>query len=365
MTTDNSFHTALSAATVLIRRLGAASRMEFYARIREIAAERSAMASDDAEREAARRQALEVERGIRLFETDIRARRISLAPTRPTPAAEPATIFPFEGPVIDPEPVPRDLLSGLAAHLTRIEALAWRTARLTAAGGPLSYLWLLIEPTIPIGFLILIYTLLGRGAVMDMPIAAFVVLGVGSWFLFRAVFLRLSAGLGSEVQLRRLPRITEFDAYAGRACFFVMLYLLIVIAALSALIWFGMAPPPDQPLLVAALMAWMAVAGFFNGVSFGYLALKFPPVAKIKGILVRIVYITSGAMYVTEQFPEEIKFFLLINPFLHCVQKIRDAYFSSYSTSDTSLLYMAFYLFVSVLVGAACLRAAARLPRAV
>jgi capsular polysaccharide transport system permease protein len=312
------------------------------------------------------RRSEELEEGIRLFEAALRERRISLAAGVAHPSAPSGgdALFVYEGPVAAAPPR-RHFLKGLSARATRIEAQAWRVARLTAAGGPLSYIWLLIEPVIPIGFLILIYTIIGKSEIFDMPVPAFVVLGVGSWFLFRALFLRLSAGLASEAQLRRLPRISDFDAYVGRAACFAMLYFIIVSVALAALVWFGAAPPPDRPLEVLLLMAWMVIAGLFNGVSFGYLVLRFPPVSKIKGIVVRIAYLTSGAMYVTEQFPEEIKGYLLINPFLHCVQMIRDAYFSMYDTEDTSLQYILIYLMISVVVGAACLRAGERLPRAV
>jgi capsular polysaccharide transport system permease protein len=254
-------------------------------------------------------------------------------------------------------------LGALAARAAGVEALAWRHARLTAAGGPLAYFWIVVEPAIPIFFITALYLLLGRFEVFDMPTPAFVSLGVGAWFVFRAVFVRLSAGHGADAQLLRLPRVTEFDLFASKTLFVVVLYAIMLAALLGGMVAAGWAPPPERPLAVLGLLGCMAVSGFGLGLTYCLLMRRFPPLLKVRMILLRVLYVTSGAMYVTEQLPDFVTDWLKLNPFLHVVQLTRAAWFPLYETTAVSLSVALWATAASLLAGLASLRVLSRAPR--
>lgn len=367
METLNPFGVAFSSAVEMLNALGPKARLEMYRRARQTVAEAAEAAADPQINSALLRQARELENGIRAVESEIRANRAAPRPARVEASAAGAdadeALFPYVGPAA-PATVPRRrLLRGLADRSARIEALVWRFARLTAAGGPLAYLWLVVEPAIPIAFVMLLYLALGRTEIFDMPTPAFVVLGIGSWFLYRAIFMRLSVGHGAEIQLLRLPRISEFDLFASKTLFYAVIYALMILAVIGSLVAVGAAEGPDRLLNVLGLMFCLVVIGFSHGMIFLYLANKFPPLARIKMILLRITYITSGAMYVSEQFPDSISDILLLNPFLHIIQMIRDAYFSQYETHAVSMSVVLAFTLTSAALGVACLRVARRAPR--
>jgi len=163
METLNPFHVAFSSASDMLNALDPKARLEMYRRARQTVAEAAEAAADPQVNRALLRQARELENGIRAVEGEIRARRGAPRPARAEAARADAeeAFFPYVGPTA-PVAVPRRrLLQGLADRAARVEALVWRFARLTAAGGPLAYLWLVIEPAIPIAFIILLYLFLG------------------------------------------------------------------------------------------------------------------------------------------------------------------------------------------------------------
>lgn len=365
METLNPFHVAFSPAAEMLTALDPKARLEMYRRARQTVAEAAESAADPQVNRDLLRQARELENGIRAVEGEIRARRAAPqpAPAEAAPSGGEEPLFPYVGPSAPVAAPRRRLLQGLSDRAARIEALVWRFARLTAAGGPLAYLWLVIEPAIPIAFVIMLYLVLGRAEIFDMPTPAFVVLGIGAWFLYRAIFMRLSVGHGAEVQLLRLPRISEFDLYASKALFYAVIYAVMIFAVIGALVAVGAAEKPDRLLTVLGLMFCLVIIGFSHGLIFLYLAGKFPPLMRIKMILLRVIYITSGAMYVSEQFPDAISDFLLYNPFLHIIQLIRDAYFSQYETHAASMTVVIAFTLISAALGVACLRVARRAPR--
>lgn len=368
METLNPFHVALGATADVLWPLGPKARLEVYARARAKVAEAAEATADPKEARELRLQARKLEAGIRAVEADIRSGVISppgsnpsAAPSRQAPnKTDPETLFPLE--TIDPIKPPRDAFAFLTARARRIQALAWRAARLTAAGGPLSYAWILIEAAVPILFVTLFYTMLGRTQIFDMPTPTFVVVGIGAWFVYRAIFVRISSGHRADAQLLRLPVVSDFDLTASKTLFLALLYGIMIFGLLGVLGLFGLAGPPARPLEMIFLLLCLVALGFSHGVAYDLMMQRFPPLLRVRMILLRAFYVLSGAMYVTEQFPEQITRYLLWNPFLHCIQLVRAAYFEQYESRHASMAYVVGFVLVSLAFGLACQRAAPRRP---
>lgn len=271
---------------------------------------------------------------------------------------EPLRLEPLPAPPPRPEKAARESLSAyLKERLDVIRALIEQRLHLASSRDKGHHIWLVVEPSYQVGFVVATYWLMNKMFIMDVYAAPFAVVGVGAWLMFRTTVLKLISHTAGASQAQ-LSRISRLDDLASHAIFVGLLYLFVVIAMLSTLAAFGYTFKINNAPL--ALAWWFAIwiFAFGLGMSGAALASKYYWARKAMPLVLRKLMVFSGIVMVTEQLPDPYKVYFLWNPLLHGIQSLRGALFLQYNSVDAEPLYFIFAALMSLAIGLASERAA-------
>lgn len=251
-----------------------------------------------------------------------------------------------EGPKVDktpPDPSVSTLfrLAPRAHSLGRVRtivALTLRFLRHLSRIGPAAAVWIFIEPIIQMAVIVGIYSLIGATSIMDMETLPFVVLGVGAWFMFRIIVVR-TANMAVEPNLVLIPRIRMIDVLVSRALAYAILYTWSLCFFLILIELTGRGVEIDSILGVVA--SWFAVFLFAigTGLIFRGLISYVPVLVRFTPWIVRLFFYTGGIVFVSEQLPDFLAKWMLLNPLFDATQSLRSAFFTTYQSTESSLIY--------------------------
>lgn len=192
----------------------------------------------------------------------------------------------------------------------------------------------LIQSLWPLGHMVIIIainTFVGRAAPYgESPLIYF---GAGIipalTFLYISRFMSLSIILNKNMLTFPIVKVTDI--------LFARAFLEIIAGCITLLLlWIlftslGLSPYPADP--EQAILAYLATILLAIGVGTiaGVITSFLPIFATVYGLSGIIIYICSGAVFVTPNFPDQIAIPISYNPVAQCVEWIRTAYFEGYS----------------------------------
>jgi len=247
------------------------------------------------------------------------------------------------------------------SRISVIYALLIRSIHNIAADSKIAIVWVVLEPAFLIAFIVAMYWLVGSHQIMNMDIAPFAVTGSVSWGLLRASSVRVGSAMLRARDVLNLPPVSPFDVAMTEALVSLLIYSGVFVVAIGFVLVLGLGDPPDDLLNVVKywLGLWVAATGV--GLMFSYFFLHWSYGKRIIPVAWRGVSLVSGVLFVSEQFPEDVKGYLLMNPILHGIQLMRDAYFAGYKTVEASALYFFCSAVLMLMVGMACERRSRRM----
>ncbi|NLS00668.1 capsular biosynthesis protein [Rhizobium sp. P38BS-XIX] len=178
-------------------------------------------------------------------------------------------------------------------------------------------------------------------------------------FIYISRFMSLSLLMNSSMLSFPIVRVT--DILFGRA-------LLEVIAASIniALVWIifgslGINPYPNDPL--QATYAFMALVLLAVGIGtiVGVLTQFLPIVATAYALMGIVFYISSGALFVPPNLPDQLAIPLAYNPVLQCVEWMRVAFYEGYSDRLLNREYVLSFALGALFIGLASERLSRRI----
>ncbi|MDK9696780.1 MAG: ABC transporter permease [Siculibacillus sp.] len=251
----------------------------------------------------------------------------------------------------------RDLVRRIGIRARVQHALLRRQTKEALTHDRLHFLWMLLEPIVQVGLVVVLYWLLNRTYVLDMPAFSFAIVGIAGWLMFRNVGRVLATGAGREDRLLNFPVITRIDVVLTRGIYYGLLYLVIAAFFLWA-VWalgLGSAVTDVGLFLWWWTVLWLFAIGF--GLSNMALIDTYPALRKFIPLMMRKVIYFSGVVLCTEQLPESYKIYFLWNPIIHANQLMRSALFVEYETVDASPGFLLVCTLVMLIFGLAAERA--------
>lgn len=235
----------------------------------------------------------------------------------------------------------RDLSISLRIQRNVIYALLMREALTRYGRHNLGLLWIIVEPMMfTIGVTILWFAIdANHGS--DLPITAFALTGYSTVLLWRNMPNRVTMAISSNLSLMYHRNVKVIDLFISRMILeFVSLSSSF---ALLTLIFWGLEylqPPENLPgLLVAWLMtAWFGIS---LGLFLGAVGERSELIEKIWHPLAYLLFPLSGAAFIADAFPENIREIVLLVPMVHCTEMIREAFFGAHFTAHYSVSYLA------------------------
>lgn len=232
------------------------------------------------------------------------------------------------------------------------KALFLREASARLAGGRAAWLWILLEPTAHIVFLMLVVGVIRHKVVPDANIELFLFVGIWGFFLVRNVASRCMEAVNANQALFAYRQVRPVDTVLVRAAVEVFTYLLVGAVLLVALVMFDIEVLPADPLLVlwGAFLLWAFGMGL--GLSFSVIGTLSSGAGKLIRLAFMPLYFLSAVMYPVSTLPQGIRNALLLNPIVHGLEAMRTGYFTGYrGEAHISLGYLGFCALATIFWG--------------
>lgn len=238
-------------------------------------------------------------------------------------------------------------------RLAVLHALVVRAVQLLAGKGALTLVWMVLLPAFHTLCIIVLYWFFGSHSIFNMEIAPFAVVGTVTYYMLRTTSIRMGMALTTRGDMLSLPPVTLFDVGVTEAIVCFLIYTMILCIDIP-LVWsLGLGGFPDDWVRFTALWFVMWILSMSFGFVEAYALLHWKYTRQVTPMFWRVVHLFSGVMFVSEQFPAEIKHYLLLNPLMHGLQLLRSAFFAGYKSEDASLPY--FLMFVTCMAALALL----------
>jgi len=223
----------------------------------------------------------------------------------------------------------------------------------------LGFLWMFLAPMLLIG-LIVSLRIVRAEETHGVSIAAFALTGYSGAFMLRKVASRCVNAIEPNRTLMFHRNVRILDIYAARMTLEVasetMAFLFLLIGC-----WFlGLIPQPDDALKV--LTGWLLLTWFgcALAITVGPLSDLFDWFSKIWVIFSLLLLILSGAFFMVDWLPEPTRNFLLLLPWIHGMELLREGYFGGLVRAHYNLSYIIIWSLIGMLLGLLLMRIAAK-----
>jgi capsular polysaccharide transport system permease protein len=220
-----------------------------------------------------------------------------------------------------------------------IVSLVLRETRATFGTSVFGYVWAIITPTVSIGLLVFIFSLVGRQPPFGSSLALFFATGILTLQLFTELSNKLMTVFDANRALLTYPVIKDVDTLIARALLIAATYTLIMAIFYAALIALGLASLPSRPehVILAFLATWLLGLGF--GTLNAVIASLWETWTHVEKILARPLFFVSGIFYVPSQLPPQAREVLQWNPVLHLVEWFRHGFYPNYNSMLLDVWY--------------------------
>ncbi len=231
------------------------------------------------------------------------------------------------------------LRRGLFVQLQVVHALILRETRTRFGKHQLGYLWALLEPMMWIGTFLAAFSLAERSAPPGMTMVGFLITGLVPYQLFRECSSRVSLAVDSNKGLLFYPQVQPLDLMISRGALegATALSVFSLLLGLEAVV-LGYVRPDNLIWVVSGFVLILVLAAAL-GMIFGSLAILFPSTEKVSGVILRPLFWLSGVFYTANDVPAAMADVIVYNPILHCVELVRDGWYSEYTSRHLDVVY--------------------------
>jgi capsular polysaccharide transport system permease protein len=226
---------------------------------------------------------------------------------------------------------PAGLFAAMQTQWRVIYALIIRETRTRFGDSSLGYGWALLEPTLHIVMLSLVFAVLMHGRPpIGTQFFIFYYTGIIPYHIFVHSSSAMTYAVTANGSLLQLPVVGTFDVIMARGLLELVTDILvagILLAGFGAIGW-GALPYDLGGLAAATTAVWVLGCGF--GFINAVVNVFVKSWDKIWAQLTRILYFCSGIFYVPGMMPDWIRDRLAWNPVLHAVDWFRAAFFADY-----------------------------------
>ncbi|BAJ00584.1 ABC transporter permease [Shewanella violacea] len=243
--------------------------------------------------------------------------------------------------------------SSIQIMVDTVHALMMREIKTRFGSNRLGYFWALAEPIGQVAILGLIFSLMGRSSVANIPIALFLFTGKLPFSLFTKLLTQITAAVESNKGLLSYRQVSAIDPVITRVLIEVATYLVVYLIIFAFMAWLGFEVLPDDLLGVLAASGLLIIFSVGIGLIFCTAASYWKDTSKLVGMITMPMFFVSGIFFCATSIPPQYLYLFDWNPVFHAIELGRDASFSAYTTPIGSWLYLSLLALVSFSLGLA------------
>ena len=244
--------------------------------------------------------------------------------------------------------------SGLLITYTTWKALFLREALSRLFAGRIAWLWLLLEPLVQVGIMLVIFVLIRMRSVSGMETSAWLMVGIMAFLMFRRTGSQGQNAVTANQGLFSYRQVKPVDTVLVRAGMEGMLTMTIAIILFVFSLLFNVQIMPDSPILLLEAMLALWLLGMGYGLITSVAGELIPELGKVIGFFMTPLYFLSGVIFPIAATPLPYREWIFLNPVAHGVEFARMGVSSYYrSAPELDLGYMYMCALVSLFLGLA------------
>ncbi len=236
------------------------------------------------------------------------------------------------------------LRDALAIHGRVVSALLFRESLTRFGNERLGYLWAILEPVASIMVLYIIFLAAERRVPEGMTILSFLVTGIVAFRIFTVCNSRIQSAIQQNRSLLHFRQVTPYSLLVSRLLFTFLsqLGVFIFLVAMLPLLEDGIRL--DRPLLVLFALVALAIIGGAYGTVIAIGKEFIPVLENLARAVSRVFFFTSGVFFYARELPATLRDILWWNPIFHCIELLRDGFFTGFHTDFGSIGYVLAWL---------------------
>ena len=238
-----------------------------------------------------------------------------------------------------------------------IFALVMRDLKEKFSDYSLGNLWLILEPILLMGLMIVIIGNRGAGEYGLAEPPVFVLAGMVVFRqLWQPTVRQIMVSIKRMRPLKMFKQISLVDLMLSKAFLQAGIFFMVVFVLMSILAWLGYNPVPDNILMVllGGFLTWIMAIGL--GISFAVSQYYSPEFEKILTIIQMPLFILSAVIYPASALPQSYLKYLYFNPLVHSSEMIREYWIKDYISPVLDIKYLFFWAFCLLAFGLAAER---------
>ncbi len=231
--------------------------------------------------------------------------------------------------------------TALSITLSVWKALFLREAVSRLRAERAAWLWLLLEPVIHIGSMMVVFTVIRMRAVGGIDIAVWLMVGMLAFFMFNRPAMRALSAISANNSLFTYRQVKPIDTVLVRVSLegFLMVLVAIVLLSVAGLVGLDITPADPLAVLVAFFGLWLVGAAF--GMIGSLVATLIPEAGKVIEFMSKPIYILSGAIFPIAMIPLPYREWLILNPVAHGLEAARLGFAPHYhAIPELSIAYL-------------------------
>jgi len=233
------------------------------------------------------------------------------------------------------------LARGAIVQLEVVHALVLRETRTRFGAHQLGYAWAVIESVLWIATFAVLYAVGGRQVPHGMAVIPFLATGVLTFEMFSKTANKSAEAINGNRALLFYPQVQPLDLVLARCALETSTFAAIFLVIMLGDAFMSQALPVVDDIGRVLLGLFCAAAlGSSLGLVLCMLGVVYNTVERLRGPLMRPLFWVSGLFYVLADVPASVREWQLYNPVLHCIELVRDGWFTEYDAPFASPAYV-------------------------
>lgn len=238
-----------------------------------------------------------------------------------------------------------------ASFLRSVGALILREVTTSYRRSPGGYLWVVLEPLGVIAVFSVAFSLAFRTPPLGESFLLFFATGYLPFGLYSDLAQKTASAVRFSKPLLGYPVISIMDALVARFCLNLLTQLFVFLSVISVILF---SEDTRAQLHFPSLLNGLAMAA---GLGFGIGAVNcglfsvFPVWERLWVILNRPLFLVSGVLFLVDNLPDPIDFYLSLNPLVHIIGEVRRGFFPGYEAKYVSVIYVYALALVCLFLG--------------
>ncbi len=217
----------------------------------------------------------------------------------------------------------------------------------------LGYFWAIAEPVGQVAILGLIFSLIGRNSVADIPVALFLFTGILPFKLFGKLLTQLSAAIEANKGLLSYRQVTAMDPIITRIIIELMTFLVVYCLIFCVMAWLGFDARPNNLLGVLSASLLLIIFTIGLGLLLCTAVSYWPDSKKLIQLITRPLFFVSGIFFCAVMIPAQYWYLFDWNPIFHAIELSRACFFYAYDSPVGSWAYLSLSALLSFSSGLA------------